>query len=94
MVHLYIFFLFSFPSHFSYIKCSGCVIDLISCDSQYNRAVEVIAEGRLFYHVVETDQIAMKILERINRRDLHGEVNFYPLNRIIAKARRPVEDKV
>lgn len=27
-------------------------------------------------------------------RDLHGEVNFYPLNRVVAKPRRTVEDVV
>lgn len=70
------------------------MIDLLSCDNQYNRAIEVIAEGRLFYHVVDNDQIAMEILKRINRRELQGEVNFYPLNRLIAKSRRAIEDKV
>lgn len=70
----------------------GCVIDLLACEMQYNKAIEVIAEGRLFYHVVSNDQVAIKILERINMRDLHGEVNFYPLNRVVAKPRRTVED--
>ncbi|KAL3115952.1 hypothetical protein niasHT_007252 [Heterodera trifolii] len=70
----------------------GRVIDLFECESQYNKAVEVTAESRLFYHVVSDDRVAMKLLERINQRGLPGEVNFYPLNRVLVKDRRPVSD--
>jgi len=70
------------------------VIDLFNCPNEYNKAIEVTAEGRLFYHVVDDDRIAMKILERINQKDLPGEVNFYPINRVMAKSRRTVDDQV
>ncbi|KAH7716577.1 chromosome associated protein [Aphelenchoides avenae] len=70
----------------------GPVIDLFDCENTYYRAIEVTAESRLFYHVVENDQVAMKILKQINEQDLRGEVNFYPLNRVTAKARRGVQD--
>uniref|UniRef100_A0A183BL97 Structural maintenance of chromosomes protein n=1 Tax=Globodera pallida TaxID=36090 RepID=A0A183BL97_GLOPA len=70
----------------------GRVIDLFECESQYNKAIEVTAESRLFFHVVRDDRVAMKLLERINQRGLPGELNFYPLNRILVKDRRPVAD--
>jgi structural maintenance of chromosome 3 (chondroitin sulfate proteoglycan 6) len=66
----------------------------MSTDPQYHLAVEVTAENRLFYHVVTTDQVAMKILEQINSRELRGEVNFFPLNRISNRPRRDVGDPV
>lgn len=70
----------------------GCVHNLMRTDPAYYLAVEVTAENRLFYHVVLNDQIAMKILEQINSRELRGEVNFFPLNRILTKQRRDVGD--
>lgn len=73
---------------------SGVVINLFESESRFNRAIEVTAEGRLFYHVVENDQIAMLLLKLINERDLRGEINFFPLNRIVPKPRRTVNDPV
>ncbi|KAI1727854.1 SMC proteins flexible hinge domain-containing protein [Ditylenchus destructor] len=70
----------------------GCVIDLFSCEDMYNKAIEVTAEGRLFYHVVEDDTVAMAILKSINEQELRGEVNFFPLNRVVPKPRRDVND--
>jgi chromosome segregation ATPase len=67
---------------------------LFECEPQFNKAIEVTAEARLFYHVVEDDTVAMKILERINQKGLPGEVNFFPLNRLLAAERRAVEDEV
>lgn len=69
-------------------------MNLFDCESQYNKAIEVTAEGRLFYHVVEDDQVAMQILKMINEQDLRGEVNFFPLNRVVPKPRRTVNDPV
>ena len=71
----------------------GRVIDLFDCGPQFNKAIEVTAESRLFFHVVEDDGVAMKILAQINQRGLPGEVNFYPLNRLLAAERRTVQDK-
>lgn len=70
----------------------GRVIDLFNCEFQFNKAIEVTAEARLFYHVVEDDVVAMKILERINQRSLPGEMNFYPLNRMLTAEKRTVQD--
>jgi chromosome segregation ATPase len=46
------------------------------------------------FKVVSNDQVAMKILEQINSRELRGEANFFPLNRIVNKPRRDVGDTV
>lgn len=60
----------------------GTVIELIDVDSMFITAFEVIAQNRLFYHVVETDRIATKILKKFNELQLPGELNFYPMNRV------------
>lgn len=75
-------------------NCLGCVHDLITTEQQYYLAIEVTAETRLFYHVVSDDKVAMDILKQINKRDLPGEVNFFPLNRLAAKQHRDVADQV
>jgi len=72
----------------------GCIIDLFNCDERFNKAIEVTAEGRLFYHVVDNDKIAMKLLKVMNDRELRGEVNFFPISRMTAKEKRNVIDKV
>lgn len=66
----------------------GNVIDLIDVSSMFITAVEVIAQNRLFYHVVETDRIASKILKKFNEMQLPGELNFYPMNRVSAPSSR------
>uniref|UniRef100_A0A0R3RY53 Structural maintenance of chromosomes protein n=1 Tax=Elaeophora elaphi TaxID=1147741 RepID=A0A0R3RY53_9BILA len=70
----------------------GIVIELFRCDKAYYQAVEVTTGNRLFYHVVDDDRIAMKIMKEINQQKLLGEINFFPLNRLIAKPRREVND--
>ncbi|KAF1762028.1 hypothetical protein GCK72_010289 [Caenorhabditis remanei] len=62
----------------------GTLIDLIEVNAMFITAFEVIAQNRLFYHVVETDRIATKILKKFNELQLPGELNFYPLNRVNA----------
>ncbi|CAL2036611.1 hypothetical protein CAEBREN_00372 [Caenorhabditis brenneri] len=66
----------------------GTVIDLIEVNAMFTTAVEVIAQNRLFYHVVETDRIASKILKKFNELQLPGELNFYPMNRVSAPSHR------
>ncbi|CAB3402190.1 unnamed protein product [Caenorhabditis bovis] len=66
----------------------GTVIELIYVESEFITAVEVIAQNRLFYHVVETDRIATKILKKFNELQLPGELNFFPMNRV-----QPPRDK-
>uniref|UniRef100_A0A914KU80 Structural maintenance of chromosomes protein 3 n=3 Tax=Meloidogyne TaxID=189290 RepID=A0A914KU80_MELIC len=71
----------------------GRLIDLFNCTPEFNKAIEVTAESRLFYHVVEDDKVAMKLLESVNERSLPGEFNFYPLNRILDTQPREIIDK-
>uniref|UniRef100_A0A0N5ACQ0 SMC hinge domain-containing protein n=1 Tax=Syphacia muris TaxID=451379 RepID=A0A0N5ACQ0_9BILA len=74
----------------------GILMELFICENIYHQAVEVTAGNRLFYHVVDDDRVAMKILKDvgslsyvwINHQKLMGEVNFFPLNRLIAKAKK------
>lgn len=61
---------FNFGSHFQLMKkcywfITGILLDLFKCDSVYFSAVEVTAGNRLFYHVVNDDRIAMKILKEV-----------------------------
>lgn len=37
---------------------------------------------RLFYHIVETDEVSTKILMEFNKMNLPGEVTFLPLNKL------------
>lgn len=41
------------------------MIDLFRCDKAYYQAVEVTTGNRLFYHVVDDDRIAMKIMKEV-----------------------------
>lgn len=38
-------------------------MELFCCENIYHQAVEVTAGNRLFYHVVDDDRVAMKILK-------------------------------
>ena len=55
-------------------------------------AVEQIAGGKLFHHVVESDKVASGIIKEVNRRKLPGVFTFLPLNRIRPK-QRPAFDR-
>jgi structural maintenance of chromosome 3 (chondroitin sulfate proteoglycan 6) len=59
----------------------GPVIDLFSCAEHYHTAVEITAGNSLFHVVVETDAIATKLIQELNKRKA-GRVTFVPLNRI------------
>ncbi|TMS36231.1 hypothetical protein L596_003446 [Steinernema carpocapsae] len=71
----------------------GCLIDLIDCSDVYYQAIEVTAGNRLFYHVVDNDRTAMRLLKHVNGNELPGEVNFFPMNRLVAPPRRTTEDE-
>lgn len=43
----------------------GIVVELFRCDKAYYQAVEVTTGNRLFYHVVDDDRIAMKIMKEV-----------------------------
>jgi len=62
----------------------GTVIELISCDEKYYRAVEVTAGNSLFHLVVENEKVSGEIIEAMNRSGAQGRVTFIPLNRIQA----------
>ncbi|CAJ0572595.1 unnamed protein product, partial [Mesorhabditis spiculigera] len=66
----------------------GTLIDLVDCDPNYYQAVEVTAASRLFYHVVQDDRVAMKILNRVNAMELPGQLDFFPLSRLTCPHRR------
>lgn len=57
-------------------------MDQFTCSDDLNKIIEVIAKNRIFYHIVETDVIATKIINAMNRQNLSGTPNFIPLNRI------------
>jgi len=38
--------------------------------------------SRLFYHIVETDEVSTKILMEFNKMNLPGEVTFLPLTKL------------
>lgn len=37
---------------------------------------------RLFYHIVESDEVSTKILMEFNKQNFPGEVTFLPLNKL------------
>ena len=41
-----------------------------------------MASSRLFYHIVETDEVSTKILMEFNKMNLPGEVTFLPLTKL------------
>jgi structural maintenance of chromosome 3 (chondroitin sulfate proteoglycan 6) len=57
----------------------GRLIDLIECPAQLSTAVEVTAGNSLFHIVVESDEVALRCSELLNRGKL-GRVTFMPLN--------------
>uniref|UniRef100_A0A7S1N2S4 SMC hinge domain-containing protein n=1 Tax=Eutreptiella gymnastica TaxID=73025 RepID=A0A7S1N2S4_9EUGL len=62
----------------------GPVVELISCQTVYNTAVEVTAGNALLHVVVRDDNVASDILAAMNREKLEGRVTFMPLNRLKA----------
>ncbi|CAG0919332.1 unnamed protein product [Notodromas monacha] len=63
----------------------GLVIENFDCDKSIYTAVEVTAGNRLFFHIVESDQVGTQILKEMNRQKLPGEANFMPLNKLLVK---------
>ncbi|CAH1957936.1 unnamed protein product [Acanthoscelides obtectus] len=66
----------------------GLVLDNFKCQDTIYTAVEVTAGNKLFYHIVDTEVVATKILNEMNRQKLPGEVNFMSLNRLTAEVRQ------
>eukprot|EP01059_Diplonema_ambulator_P003298 TRINITY_DN12977_c0_g1_i2.p1 TRINITY_DN12977_c0_g1~~TRINITY_DN12977_c0_g1_i2.p1 ORF type:complete len:751 (+),score=316.83 TRINITY_DN12977_c0_g1_i2:92-2344(+) len=63
----------------------GPVVGLFSTDKELYTACDVMAGTSLFHIVVETNDVASKILKVLNERKLPGRPSFYPLNRMNAK---------
>lgn len=63
----------------------GTLIELINCPDTFYTSVEVTAGTRLFYHVVENEELVIKILQEVNKHNLPGEINFFPINRLHAR---------
>ena len=62
----------------------GPLYELFTVDESLQSAVEVVAGGSLFHIVVETDDVATKILKVLNE-ERGGRVTFMPLNRLNPK---------
>lgn len=48
----------------------------------YHLTAACFACIRLFYHIVETDEVSTKILMEFNKMNLPGEVTFLPLSKL------------
>ncbi|KAJ3116176.1 Structural maintenance of chromosomes protein 3, partial [Nowakowskiella sp. JEL0407] len=62
----------------------GPLYSLFKVDERYRTAVEVIGGTSLFHVVVETDEIAARLVE-IMTREKSGRLTFMPLNRMKVK---------
>lgn len=60
----------------------GTVIELFDVDSTYAQAVEVTAGNALFNVVVESSEVASRIINIINQQKSPGRITFMPLNRL------------
>ncbi|XP_051883481.1 LOW QUALITY PROTEIN: structural maintenance of chromosomes protein 3 [Pristis pectinata] len=60
----------------------GIVMNNFECDPAFYTCVEVTAGNRLFYHIVESDEVSTKILMEFNKQNFPGEVTFLPLNKL------------
>uniref|UniRef100_A0A8C8BS69 SMC hinge domain-containing protein n=1 Tax=Oncorhynchus tshawytscha TaxID=74940 RepID=A0A8C8BS69_ONCTS len=60
----------------------GIVMNNFECEPAFYTCVEVTAGTRLFYHIVETDEVSTKILTEFNKMNLPGEVTFLPLSKL------------
>lgn len=56
--------------------------DSSSASTADGRAVVDGVLSRLFYHIVETDEVSTKILMEFNKMNLPGEVTFLPLSKL------------
>ncbi|KAJ6669057.1 hypothetical protein lerEdw1_007866 [Lerista edwardsae] len=60
----------------------GIVMNNFDCEPAFYTCVEVTAGNRLFYHIVDSDEVSTKILMEFNKMNLPGEVTFLPLNKL------------
>eukprot|EP00889_Picochlorum_renovo_P007797 jgi/Picre1/34827/NNA_002293.t1 len=62
----------------------GTLMELFSCPSALNTAVETVAGNALFHLVVETDEVATRLTELLIQ-ERSGRATFIPLNRLTAE---------
>jgi hypothetical protein len=62
----------------------GLLLELIKCDGKFNTAVDVAAGNQLFHMVVDSDDIAPKLVEELKQASA-GRATFMPLNRLRVK---------
>uniref|UniRef100_A0A671N2F4 Structural maintenance of chromosomes protein 3 n=1 Tax=Sinocyclocheilus anshuiensis TaxID=1608454 RepID=A0A671N2F4_9TELE len=60
----------------------GIIMNNFECEPAFYTCVEVTAGTRLFYRIVETDEVSTKILMEFNKMNLPGEVTFLPLSKL------------
>ncbi|KAG8431105.1 hypothetical protein GDO86_019414 [Hymenochirus boettgeri] len=60
----------------------GIVMNNFDTEPAFYTCVEVTAGNRLFYHIVDTDEVSTKILMEFNKMNYPGEVTFLPLNKL------------
>ncbi|MEM4499859.1 MAG: chromosome segregation protein SMC [Candidatus Woesearchaeota archaeon] len=68
----------------------GFVYELISVENKYSLAVEIAAGNRLNGIVVENEDVALKIIERLKKEKI-GNAMFFPLNKIKPQSKVNVE---
>lgn len=66
----------------------GCVVDLIKFDSKYGLAIEVAGGSRLYYVVVDSAEVATRIIEKLKAAST-GRVTFIPLKEIKVSSQQP-----
>eukprot|EP01012_Entosiphon_sulcatum_P036669 TRINITY_DN4679_c0_g1_i1.p1 TRINITY_DN4679_c0_g1~~TRINITY_DN4679_c0_g1_i1.p1 ORF type:complete len:1212 (+),score=285.66 TRINITY_DN4679_c0_g1_i1:51-3686(+) len=60
----------------------GPLISLMSAEEMFHTAIESTASNALLHVVVETDDVASRILDVMNSERLPGRLTFMPLNRL------------
>ncbi|CUF99922.1 unnamed protein product [Bodo saltans] len=58
----------------------GQIIDLISVEEGFDRAVDVTGGNALFNVIVDSFQVSERILDHMNKRKKPGRVTFFPLD--------------
>ena len=59
----------------------GTVAELFEVNERYRTAVEITAGNSLFHYVVDNEETATRVLERL-QREKAGRITFMPLNRL------------
>lgn len=60
----------------------GLIADIFKCDAELKKVIEVVAKNKIFYHVVDSDVTATKILAAMNQLNLPGSPTLVAMNRL------------